>query len=224
VHLPPGEPEGVDLTVVGEAVLNDAIGALPGVGALVTPETFARLAPDNQAVSYAVSVEDGADRPAALAALRAAFPTTYLEPTPFGQVRNFGLVERQPLLLAAIVGLFAGAALVHALVLSVRRGRRQIGVLKTLGFTRGQVLASVAWHASLLALAALVVGIPLGVVVGRVVWRGIVSGLGLASPPALPVVSIVGVSLLVLAVANLAALGPGWSAARTRPAATLRTE
>jgi hypothetical protein len=76
----------------------------------------------------------------------------------------------------------------------------------------------------LLSAGALVIGIPLGIIVGRVTWRAIVDNLGLVSAPALPVGAVVVVALLVLAVANLAALGPGLAAARTRPASALRTE
>ena len=70
----------------------------------------------------------------------------------------------------------------------------------------------------------MIVGVPLGVVVGRVTWRAIVANLGVLSPPVLPTAAITVVVVLVIAVANLAALGPGMVAARTRPAVTLRTE
>jgi len=127
-------------------------------------------------------------------------------------------------MLAVIIGLLAGAAMIHELVSSVRSGRRQIGVLKTLGFTRRQVIGTVAWHASMLAGAALLVGVPLGVVIGRRVWTAIVDNLGLVSAPVVSIPAIGVVVMLVLVVANLAALGPGIVAARTRPATALRTE
>ncbi len=220
-----GDPANTfDLDVVGEVVVNDANGPRPGVGALVTPEAFASLAPDSQSANYAVYIEPGADRDATLTALREAFPTTFhAESTPT-QVSNLGLVSGQPAWLALIIGLLAGAALIHALVTSVRSNRRQIGVLKSIGFTKRQVLSTVAWHASLLAGAALIVGIPLGVVIGRVTWSAIVDNLGVVSSPVVPLTAIVGVAALVLVVANLAALGPGWAAARTRAATALRTE
>ncbi len=221
----PGDPDNTfDLDVVGEVVVNDALSSRPGVGALVTPEAFASMAPESQSQTYGVYIDPGVDRDATLDALRDAFPTTFIAESTPTQVSNLGLVSGQPAWLALIVGLLAGAALVHALVTSVRSNRRQIGVLKSIGFTKRQVLSSVAWHASLLSAAALVVGIPLGVVIGRVTWSAIVDNLGVVSAPVVPLTAIVGVALLVLVVANLAALGPGWAAARTRAATALRTE
>ena len=221
----PSNPDSsFSFVVVGEVVVNDANASRPGVGALVTPEAFASMAPESQSQNYGVYIDPGVDRDATLVALREAFPTTFhTEITP-AQVSNIGLVSSQPAWLAVIVGLLAGAALIHALVTSVQSNRRQIGVLKSIGFTRRQVMSTVAWHASLLTGAALLVGIPLGVVVGRLTWSAIVDNLGVVSAPVVPLGAIVGVAALVLVVANLAALGPGWAAARTRSATALRTE
>ena len=134
------------------------------------------------------------------------------------------LVENQPKVLTLVVGLLAGAALVHTLVMFVRRSRRQIGVLKTLGFTRGQVLTTVGWHATAIAVIALVIGLPLGIVAGRLTWHAISTSLGVDTVQSLPLQAIAAMAALVLVVANLAAFAPGVSAARTRPSSTLRAE
>ncbi len=210
--------------VVGEVAVNDASSARPGVGALVTPDEFAVVAPGNLSANYAVYIEPGVDHGATLTALQEAFPTTFHEHSTPRQITNLGLVSSQPVWLAAIIGLLAGTALVHALITSVRANRRQIGVLKSIGFTRRQVMSTVAWHASLLTAAALMIGIPLGVVIGRMTWGAIVDNLGVVSAPVVPFAAIVGVAVIVLVVANLAALGPGWAAARTRSATALRAE
>ena len=221
----PGDPDNTfDFDVVGEVVVNDALASRPGVGALVTPEALASMAPETRSQTYAVYIDPGADRDATLDALRVAFPTTFLTESTPTQVSNLGLVSGQPLWLAFVIGLLAGAALIHALVTSVRSNRRQIGVLKSIGFTKRQVMSTVAWHASLLTGAALVVGIPLGIVIGRVTWSAIIDQLGVVSSPIVPLGGVLAVALLVLVVANLAALGPGWAAARTRAATALRTE
>ena len=69
--------------VVGEVVVNDALSSRPGVGALVTATAFASMSPESQSQTYAVYIEPGVDRDATLAALREAFPTTFLaESTP----------------------------------------------------------------------------------------------------------------------------------------------
>ena len=86
------------------------------------------------------------------------------------------------------------------------------------------MVGSVAWHASALATAALIIGVPLGIVIGRLVWTAIVDDIGLVSAPVVSISAIGVVVMLVLVVANLAALGPGIAAARSRPANALRTE
>ena len=70
-------------------------------------------------------------------------------------------------MLAGLLALLAAAALAHLLVTSVRRRRRDLAILKSLGFVRGQVSAAVAWQATTVALLALAVGLPLGVALGR---------------------------------------------------------
>ena len=65
-----------------------------------------------------------------------------------------------------------GAILALALTLttSVRRRRRDLALLKTLGFTRRQLAATVAAQASIVALLGIVVGVPVGIVAGRSLW------------------------------------------------------
>jgi hypothetical protein len=221
----PSDPSSsFSFDVVGEVVVNNTLSDRPGVGGLVTSRAIDVISAETLSQNYVVWVEDGMDREATLASLQQAFPTTYLETSTPSQVTNLGLVSGQPAILALIIAFLAGAALIHALVTSVRGSRRQVGVLKSVGFTNRQVLSMVAWHASLLSSVALVVGIPLGIILGRVIWRAIVDNIGLVSAPALPVGAIVVVAVVVLAVANLAALGPGLAAARARPATALRTE
>jgi hypothetical protein len=211
-------------TVVGEAIVNDSFTSRPGTGALVSAEAIEVLARGTSSQVYAVWVHDDVDREATLAALRDAFPTTFVEVSVPMQVRNLGLVDDQPVVLALIVGALAGVMLVHALISSVRSNRGQIGVLRALGFTRGQVGSSVGWHATTIAGAGLVVGLPLGVVTGRLLWRWITGTLGLESPAAAPAIALVAVAAVVLVGANVASFLPGRLAADMRPAHALRVE
>jgi ABC-type lipoprotein release transport system permease subunit len=97
-------------------------------------------------------------------------------------------------------------------------------VLKTLGLTRSQVQAVVAWNVTTLAVAALLVGVPLGIVAGRWAWAVFASAAGVAPSPAVNVPLILLVIPATVALANLIAALPGRHAARLRPAAALRTE
>src|SRR5205814_10346245 len=102
--------------------------------------------------------------------------------------------------------------------------RRDLAVLKTLGFSRRQVGATIAWQATTLVAVSLLVGIPLGIAGGRWAWAFFANRLGVGPEVVLPVLAVALVVPVALALANLIAALPGRSAARTRPAMVLRTE
>ena len=120
---------------------------------------------------------------------------------------NFGEAVNFPVIFG-VIALFGAATLVHLLVVSVSRRRRETGLLKALGFVKAQVASAVAWQATTLALVGIVVGVSLGVVVGESIWRVFATDLGalpVAVVPTWPVVALVGG---VVVVANLLAVTP----------------
>jgi len=129
-----------------------------------------------------------------------------------------------PVTLAVLLGGLALVAVGHALVTGVRRRRREFAVLKTLGFNRRQVRAAVAWQATTIATVGLLVGIPLGLLVGNLVWHQVADGLGVLAVTAIPALALMVAIPAALALVNLTAFFPARSAARTRPAVALRTE
>lgn len=72
-----------------------------------------------------------------------------------------------PAVLGAGLGAGAMTALGLTLIASVRRRRHELAVLKTLGFTRRQLAATVAWQSTVAVAIGAVIGAPLGVVLGR---------------------------------------------------------
>jgi ABC-type antimicrobial peptide transport system permease subunit len=121
------------------------------------------------------------------------------------------------------LSLLALVTIVHLLLTSVRRRRRDFAVLRSIGFTRRQVRAAISWQAGTLTAVALSLGIPLGIVCGRVAWRLFAGQLGIVPVVVLPVILVLVVpAALALAVAVAAV--PGESAARSRPAEILRSE
>ena len=86
------------------------------------------------------------------------------------EIVNYRSMGNTPPILAA--GLAAGAVVALGLTLaaSVRRRRRDLALLKTLGFTHRQLAAVVAWQASVAAVVGIVVGVPVGIVLGRWLW------------------------------------------------------
>ncbi len=137
---------------------------------------------------------------------------------------SFGRVDNLPLLAAAVLGAMAAAVLAQTLVAAIRQRRRELAILKTLGFRRWQVGRTIGAQATTLAVIALAVGVPLGVVVGRLAWRGFADQQGISSAPTVDVgVIALIVPAIVLAALLVAAL-PAWFAARISPAAALRGE
>jgi ABC-type lipoprotein release transport system permease subunit len=125
---------------------------------------------------------------------------------------------------ASVLTLMAGAALAHTLGAVVRRRRRDLAILKTLGFVRRQVWSTVAWQATTMAAVGLTLGVPLGISAGRWAWRLFADGLGIVPEPVLPLPAVALLVPIAFLAANLVAAVPGRAAARTQPALVLRAE
>jgi hypothetical protein len=148
---------------------------------------------------------------------------------PFGpsipvEVDRLRQIDWLPVSLAGLLALLALLATGHSIVTGIRRRRHDLAVLKTLGFDRRQVRASVAWQATALACAGLVVGIPAGLITGSLVWRLVAHSLGVAATAAVPALGVVLIVPAALVAVNVVAFLPARAAARTRPAVALRSE
>jgi predicted lysophospholipase L1 biosynthesis ABC-type transport system permease subunit len=218
------------LRVVGRVALHqpgwDSV-VTPGKGALLHPDELRRLVPDSSLTypgSFLVRFMPGADRDRAMARLRRDSTGLIFAPRPHAEVRNLQRVGGLPGLLAGLVALLALAMMTHTLVTSVRRRRRDLAVLKTLGFARGQVAAAIAWQATTFALIALCLGLPVGVAAGRWSWQLTAAALGVRSAPVVPLAAVLAITAATVVAANLVAAVPGRAASRLRPATALRAE
>lgn len=213
--------------VVGVTMVSDGYEPNVGKGGLVTREGLERVAPESAGetnVDIVVRVVDGPGRAAALAALQQAVPYAQI---PFPLPSSIGNAERiagLPLLLAIVAAALAAVTLTHALVVTVRRNRRELAVFRVLGFTRGQVYGAVAAQATVIAFAAASAGVFLGVIGARWGWQALATSLGVASGPIVPVVATLVSVVAVLLVANVAAAASGRGAARLGTADVLRAE
>ncbi len=171
-----------------------------------------------------VSVVPGARGRAAVSHYLDSYRTiTALPVTPTSLV-NFGEAVNFPLIFGAMLAVFGAATLVHLLVVSVTRRRREIGLLKSLGFVNSQVASTVIWQATTLALIGVVIGTPIGIVIGHVVWNAFANNLGVV-PVSVVQVWLISVLIVgVLVVANLLAVVPALVATRSRPGQLLRTQ
>jgi putative ABC transport system permease protein len=127
---------------------------------------------------------------------------------------------------ALALAVAAGAVLSLALTLlaSVRRRRREFALLKTPGLTRRQVMAAVAWQASVILVIGALLGVPLGAAAGHWAWAAFATSLGAVPVTVVPVLALLAGFVVLLGAGNLLAADPGAVAARTPPAAVLRAE
>ena len=140
------------------------------------------------------------------------------------EIVNYRAMGVTPTLLASTLAAGAVVALGLTLASSVRRRRRDLALLKTLGFTRPQLIAAVAWQASVAAAIGIVIGVPLGIVVGRWLWTLFAHQIYAVPQPSVPALSVALVVLGALALANVVAALPGLVAARTSTALLLRAD
>jgi hypothetical protein len=220
-------PHGqVPLRVTGEVVLSPEITneqTQLGSGAVMTMQGAAAVSgspmPRNV---FLVSLRKPAS-PAAISSLKQQFPGTVLPAVAPPEVRDLSGVSGLPLILAFVLMLLACGIIAHTLLTSVRRRRRDLAILKTVGFVTSQVRATVAWQATALACAGLIVGVPLGLLAGRWAWILFASQVAIVPAPVISPLTLLAIPAVLL-LANAIAAIPARSAARTQPAAILRSE
>jgi len=217
------------LTVVGRVVKPIAGDSNVNEGVIVPRDLFVRVGGtdltaevDEEAwlladVRDAVKVDE-------VAAAIAASGSEVERPFRQSEVTVLREVRAVPLMLAIFTGLLGAVAAAHALVSAARRRRRDLAVLRALGLRPRQTAGIIRWQGLVVAVVALTAALPLGAIVGSVVWRAIATRLRV-----IPVVDVPWRSLTILAVATvvgavLVAVLPGVLASRQRPATALHDE
>jgi len=140
------------------------------------------------------------------------------------QILNYGSLGTTPLFLGAALAAGAAAALAITLVTSVRRRRRDLAILKTLGFTRVQLATAVAVQAGVAAVIGCAIGIPAGIALGRVLWNLFAGEISAVPDPTVPTGTIVTIGVVAIVLAIVVAMLPGRIAARTATTQLLRSE
>ncbi|MCU1391556.1 MAG: hypothetical protein JWL72_4894 [Ilumatobacteraceae bacterium] len=228
-----------DLSVVGLAIF-PAIGRVHtehtslGTGAIVVPDlvpgheidilgnpgtnlgpnvVFVRYAPHTSAATELAHLHQTTAPLAGFAGLdvlRARRPA---------EIVNSDSVGNAPLIVAATLAIGAVISLALALGASVRRRNRDLAVLAALGFTRRQLAATVAWHATSTIVAGLLVGIPVGIVAGRELWLRFAERLHVVPDATVSGVRVVVLAVVALVVANVVAAVPARAARSVQPSA-----
>ena len=140
------------------------------------------------------------------------------------EIINYRSMSATPTLLALALCVGAVVALTLTLLSSVRRRRRDLALLKSLGFTRRQLGATIAWQSSIAVGIGMVVGIPLGVILGRYLWDLFANEINAVPVPSIPATTIIATGLAGFLLAIAVSVVPGVLAARAPTATLLRTE
>lgn len=217
------------LRVVGRVALPGLFFSFVGTGkgAALSAEGMRRLVPPGslQYGALFVRTNPGVDAVALGRELSERIPSFF--PIPRREdaaVASLGDISEVPVVLAGVLATLAAATLAHTLASSVRRRRRDLAMLATLGFVRGQVRGAVAWQASTVAVLALAAGVPLGVVAGWWGWNLFADQLGVVPAQAVPALALGLAAPFAVLLANVVAALPARAAARMRPALVLRAE
>jgi ABC-type lipoprotein release transport system permease subunit len=213
--------------IVGQVVLPGFVAKQAiADGATFTDPGIQRIFDDNNTNRYfLIRFAPGANRAALEQRIAAkpqlASPTRPAVPPEVDRLRQ---INWFPATLAALLAALALLAVGHALVTSVRRRRRDLALFKTLGFNRRQVRATIVWQATTIATVGLIMGIPIGLLIGSFVWRPVADSVGVSTTAAFPALALLATIPAVLALVNLLAYFPARAAAHIRPAIALRTE
>ena len=123
-----------------------------------------------------------------------------------------------PVALEVVLSVLLLVGCAFLLTLSVRAQGRDLAVLRALGARQRQLRAIVHWQATLIALALVVIGVPVGIVLGRWVVQQLTGTLGIVPGVDLPALLIIVVAIAAILASNLLAVIP----ARHRSAASDR--
>lgn len=140
------------------------------------------------------------------------------------EIVNYRSIGDTPVELGAIFAVGVVGALGLTLLASVRRRRRDIALLKALGFTRRQVVAAIACQSTIAVAIGAIVGVPVGVVLGRFLWDHFADAIHAVPNANAPVPTLALVFAASLILANVVAVVPAGLAARTPPALLLHSE
>ena len=222
----PGSGKTRSLRVVGTALLWEEGGHTAyDEGGWLTDAGFRALAPPEIVEERTfVDVRQGANVEQVnhrLAAAGALVEGGW--PAPAG-VSNLHTTRQVPALLGALLALLGAGAVGHGLVMTLRRRRRDVAVLRALGMSRREVRAMLVWQATTVAFVGLALGIPLGILVGHMTWRWLAASMPLeyVAPGIVVAVGLVIPAALLLV--NAVATWPARTAARLRPATALRAD
>jgi hypothetical protein len=230
-----GSEGELTMRVVGRGVFPTGNDGYPlADGAYVTPKALSELGRGEGVAQLAVTYRTGTDSAATYTRLAAIQGRGEADPEnpeiapdlpePPMEIENLRRVESLPFVLAGFLALLGTVAVAHALLVGVRRRARDFATLRALGFRPRDVGLTIAWQSVVLGAVASVVGVPAGVLIGRLAWRAVAERTGVLVVHRVSVLALLVIVPIAMLVAVGAALFPARRASRLRPAEILRSE
>ena len=215
------------LRVVGLAVVPGVEGGDGiGEGGVVDAETFRSLDPDRE-FGFSVTamrVRDEAHAEATAARLSEDLGIAVGFVDSSAVIVNLDRVRSAPRVVAALLAALTLISLVNLILITIRRRGREVAVLRSLGADRRWVAGVGHWHALAFVAAVAALAVPVGVVVGRLVFRVLTASVGTSDDTVVPVVGLlVGIGVL-LVVADVVAVVALWRSRRGSIARRLAVE
>ena len=193
----------------------------------MTADGLRRVAPDPEIMEVSLRYAPGTDRADLARRLDAAYPAGVTDespppvPGPLVTLRDTdGLVRA----LGVFLTFLMLALTANALLAGVRNRAPDLAILRSLGFSSRQTNRSIVWMSTTTVGLGLTVGIPLGLVLGAVVWRRVAGSLDIGRDMAAPWWFLAVLTVAMLIAAAVLALIPARRAARLRPVEVLRAE
>ena len=210
--------------LVGEVVVQELGNGLFGETVVMSPAALERIGGfDNTNSSYLfVDLARGVSTDALATELGDQFEI--VDPGPPSPVLGIGAIGSVDELLLAFIAALGLAALVHGVQTAARQRRRDHAVLRAIGARSHFIASATAWQTAFTVGSGALVGIPVGWVLGRLVWSRTASGMGVVVAYPSPVQVLAAIAAATLAVAAIVAIALGTMAARWSSTRALRQE
>ena len=126
------------------------------------------------------------------------------------EIDGYRNVRGLPVAIGVVLVLLLVATLTHVLVSTMRRRSRDLAILRALGCTTRNLVSTLRWQSVVLTVAAIAIGVPLGLIANNLAWSAFTSQLGIAPGTVAPIAALAagaaGLVLLALALATIVGL------------------
>jgi putative ABC transport system permease protein len=193
-----------------------------GQGAVMTMSGLRQIDAEATITSEVVRVRgESSAAQAHLAELVGAPPDGPFQP---GAIANVARVRAIPFVVAAFLAMLGVVTVAHTTLSMARSRRRDIAVLRALGADRRWIGSTLHWQATWGVILAAIVGPPLGIVAGRLVFGAFADSMGAIDAAAVPILLFAALAATLLLVANSCAVISRLRARSVPTAVLLRAE